>query len=142
MASPEYEYRPLATTDETGVGRASSSSPAKAGLWKRLHVLKLILVIGFVVTIVNLFNYRFDMKFDKLSFLRNNLSQQQQPQAQPPRYLSHSSQRRLLPPTNIDYLCPALDGLIIDGQSLQTYYPPFQSGIALLIEFRTKAIAS
>lgn len=65
MSSAEYK---LLTTTTT--------SPAKVGLCKRLHILKVILVIGTILTILNLFNYRFDMKLEKLSFLHTNSSQQ------------------------------------------------------------------
>lgn len=82
------EYRPLATSSSSA-GHAPGVVQLAAkptGLWKRLHILKVILVVGFLLTIANLFNYRFDMKLDKLSFLRNsnNLSQQQQLPIQTP----------------------------------------------------------
>lgn len=85
--SPSVKYRPLAII---APGNNNNGKPNTfPGLWKRLHILKVILAVGLVLTIVNLFNYRFDMKLDKLSFLRNsnnsNLSQQQQPIQNPSR---------------------------------------------------------
>lgn len=74
-SSPTVKYRPLTVS-----GPPPPTLAKPAGIWKRLHILKVILVVGFLLTILNLFNYGFDKKFEKLSFLRNsnNITQQLQ----------------------------------------------------------------
>lgn len=73
--SPSVKYRPLPVFIASSANHNKSSVTSAVGaLWKRLHLLKVILAVGLVLTIVNLFNYRFDMKLDRLSFLRSSSS--------------------------------------------------------------------
>lgn len=65
------KYSPLRDVEPA---EGASPKPTGGGPWKRLYWVKVILVVGVLLTIVNLFNYRFDMKLERLSFLRSNYS--------------------------------------------------------------------